>query len=113
MAAGFPGEPGTYGAGAKADQTGQVVGAPALGGVNHQGGLQAQAQVEQVVVHRPHRQQGRNRGGGGVDAPIREDQDLHTGTHGSFGLAAQAADRCSQAPRPIGDPHQGGDSGGR
>jgi hypothetical protein len=51
----FPGEPGADGTGAVANQASQMVGAPALGRVHHQGGLQAQAKVEQVVVHRPHR----------------------------------------------------------
>jgi len=55
VAGGFPGEPGADGAGAEADQAGQVVGAPALAGVGHQGDLQTQPQAQEVLVNRSNR----------------------------------------------------------
>ena len=106
MAGGFPGEPGANGTGAVADQAGQVVGAPALGRVNNEGGLQAQSQVEQVVVHRPHRQQGRDRAGGGINAgrlatlapAIRQHHDRCAGAHGRLGLPTQPLHGVLKAP---------------
>ena len=112
VASRFPGEPGAHGAGAEADQAGQVMGAPALGSVSHQGGLQTQAKVEQVVVHRTHRQQRRDVGGGGGDAPIREHQDLAASAHGGLGLRLEPLHRRRQARGPIGDRHQGGEGAG-
>ena len=110
----FPGEPGAHGAGAIADQAGHVMGAPALGRVHHQGGLQAQAEVEQVVVHRAHRQQGRQRGGGGADpslrtGPVGEHQDLAAGAHRDLGLTAQAIEGGAEGGRTVRDRHQGGE----
>ena len=54
--AGFPGHPGADRTGAIADQTGQMVGGPALAGFNHDGGLQAQTKPQEVVVDSPNGQ---------------------------------------------------------
>ena len=117
MAAGFPGEPGADGTGAITDQAGQVVSAPALGRFHHQGSLQPQAQVEQVVMHRAHGQQRWNGGRGGIDptslaAPIAQHQDLAAGAHGRLGSAAQALHRNLETSGAIGDGHQRGKGGG-
>ena len=94
-----------------------MVGAPALGCFHHQGSLEPQTQIEQVVMHRSHRQQGRNSDGGGIDAaalaieakPIGEHQDLGTGAHGCFSLRAQALHSGLQGRRPGLQPKQGGE----
>ena len=96
-----------------------MVGAPALGRVHDQGGLQAQAQVEQVVMHRPHRQQGRDRGGGGIDAgglatlapAIRQQHDHGARSHGRLGLPAQPFHGLLQAARPRQHGEQGREGG--
>ena len=120
MAAGLPGEPGADGTGAKADQAGQVVGAPALGGLHHDRGLQPQPQPQQVLVHRPHRQQRRDVGGGGIDAargaihqhPVGEHQDLAAAAQGRLGLVAEALQRLLQAGGALQHRQQGGEFGG-
>jgi len=86
-----------------------MVGTPALGGVDHQGGLQAQTQVEQVVVHRAHGQQRRDVRAGGCDAAIGQHQDLAAGTHRRLGLALEALDGCSQGIGTVGDGQERGE----
>ena len=94
-----------------------MVSAPALGRFHHQGSLQAQAQVEQVVMHRADGQQRWNGGRGGIDptslaAPIAQHQDLAAGAHGRLGSAAQALHRKLETSGAVGDGHQRGKGGG-
>ena len=56
MSAGFPGHPGADRTGAIADQTGQMVGGPALAGFDHDGGLQAKTKPQEVVMDSPNGQ---------------------------------------------------------
>ena len=97
MAGGLPGEPWADRTGAVTDQAGHVMGAPALGGVNHQGAAQTQLLPQQVVMHRPHSQEGRHRhaGGGqlgsgtGAINTIGEHQHLGTAAHSLLGRLTQ------------------------
>ena len=113
MATGFPGEPGANGTGAKTNQTGQVVGAPALSRVHNDRGLQAQPQPQQVVVHSPHSEQGRDGGVARSDPAIGEHQDRFALAHGSFSRALQARHRLLQASGAIGHSNQRGEGGCR
>ena len=77
-----------------------MVGAPALGCVHNNGGLQAQPQPQQVVVHSAHREQG---GDGGVargDAAIGEHQDRFALAHGRFRCALQTITACCKPAGP-------------
>ena len=88
MAGGFPGQPGAHGAGPVADQAGQMMGAPALGGIDHDRALQPQAQAQQVMVNRPDRQEGGDVGGASADpatAAVGEHQDATAAAHCGFG----------------------------
>ena len=114
MAGGLPGQPRTDGAGAVADQAGQVVGAPALGRFDHEGSLQPQTLAQQVVVHRPDSQQGRDGGEQGTDASARSignHQNLVPPAHGRLGFKGEAIQGCFQARRPVGNRQQGGEGG--
>ena len=97
VARGLPGEPGADGAGAVADQAGHVVGAPALGGVDHQGAAQTQLLTQKVMMHRPHGQEGRHRHADGSERgsstgainTIGEHQHLGTAAHSLLGRFTQ------------------------
>ena len=65
-----------HGAGAVADEQGEVVDLPRFSALHHQGGPGSQTFPDQVVVNARDRQQGRNRSLGGAGVPIREDQDV-------------------------------------
>ena len=98
-----------------------MVGAPALGRVNHERTLQPQPEPQQVVMHRAHRQQRRDVGGAGTEAhalavsaeAIGEHQDLTTTAHGSFGLEAQPLNRLLEARGAGRHRYQGGQGGQR
>ena len=120
VAGGLPGEPGAHRAGAITDQTGQVVGAPALGRVDHDRGLQPQPQAQQKVMHGAHRQQRRDVGGAGADRgglaagtdAVGEHQDLAAGAHGGLRLKTKALQGLLQTAGAVGHRQQGGQGGG-
>jgi hypothetical protein len=69
-----------------------MVGGPALAGFDHNGGLQAQAKSQEVVMDSPDGQKGWYRHGGSADATaaaIGEEQDLAVGANGRLRLKAK------------------------
>ena len=115
VARGLPGQPGAHSTGAIADQAGQVMGAPALGGLDHDRGLEPQTGSQQVVVHRTGGQKRRQGRDGGIDAAglaiqaqtIAEHKHPGAGAHGCFSLTAQAPHRDLQGSRAVDHRHQG------
>ena len=95
------------------------MGAPALGGVNHQGAAQTQLLPKQVVMHCPHSQEGRHHhaGGGqlgsgtGAIHTIGEHQYLGTAAHSLLGRLTQPLQGRRQATSAGLNGHLGGEGG--
>ncbi|CAI8167434.1 MAG: Uncharacterised protein [Synechococcus sp. CC9902] len=67
MAGGLPGEPGADRTGAVTDQTGDVMGAPALSGIRNERTTQPKLLAQQVVMNRADGEQGGHRRRGGIE----------------------------------------------
>ena len=75
---GLQGQIGMHGAGAVADEQGEVVDFPRLAALHHQGGPRSQPFPDQVVVYARNRQQGRNGSFSAAGVPIRQHYDIAT-----------------------------------
>mmetsp|Transcript_29811 Transcript_29811/g.51463 ORF Transcript_29811/g.51463 Transcript_29811/m.51463 type:complete len:1285 (+) Transcript_29811:323-4177(+) len=102
---------GVRGRGAVAHQAGEVVRAPDLRRLHHDGRAHAQAQVDQPVVHRARGQQRGDVGLVGRDAAlllVREHNDLAAVLHRLHGLARERVQRLGQPLGPVRDVVQRG-----
>ncbi len=80
---------GMHGFRAVAAQQRKVMHLARRAGLDHQTGAGAQALLDQVLMHRRGGEQRRDRHVIGIDAPIRDDQDVVPGTHRVLGFGHQ------------------------
>mmetsp|Transcript_15725 Transcript_15725/g.37201 ORF Transcript_15725/g.37201 Transcript_15725/m.37201 type:complete len:830 (-) Transcript_15725:1712-4201(-) len=99
-----------HGRGSEADQRGDVVRAPCLGGLGHERRLQTELLGEEVVMHGSDGHQRRDVGLVSSDAAlgeVREHQDLGTIAHSLLSLLLERLDLLLEPAGPLGDIVQG------
>ena len=109
---GLDGEIGIDGAGAVADEQGEVHHLARLAALDDERDLGAGLLLDQAIVHGGHGQQAGNGRVGGIDAAVGEDQQRVAGVDGVRGAGAQVVERVPQAGFAIFGAEERGQRGG-
>ncbi len=96
------GQAGADGVGAVPQQAGHVMDVAGVVGHHHQAGVRAQTPGDQALVDGAGGQQRRYRGAIGGHVSVVHHEDSRTLGDEGLGLVAQAHDRCTQPPGPVG-----------